>query len=313
MAKPLEGQVALVTGATRGAGRGIAIELGAAGATVYCTGRTTRRQRSPLNRPETIEETAERVTAAGGRGIAIQVDHMDISQVRDLVQRIENEQDGQLDVLVNDIWSGQGELTKNWHRPFWEHDLASRLAIYHNAVDTHIITSWHVAPIMVRRKTGLIVGTTDGEPHWYHDNLFYDLSKKSVMRLAVAYAEEMSSYGITGIAVSPGHLRSEEMLEDMGITEETWQDWYWNNPVAEHRDWLASESPRYTGRVIAALAADPEVSRWNGQTTAVRELAAHYDTMDVNGATPGRGIYGGDYLHDNEPRREDYAPPPSHS
>ena len=310
MSKPLEGQVALVTGATRGAGRGIAIELGAAGATVYCTGRTTRQQRSPLNRPETIEETAELVTSAGGRGIAIQVDHMDMDQVRDLVERIDRAHAGQLDVLVNDVWGGQDELAKNFNRPFWEHDLRAQLAVLHNAVDTHIITSWHVAPLMVRRGKGLIVGTTDGSPDEFHDSLFYDLCKKSVMRLAVAYAEEMGPYGITGIAISPGHLRSEEMLELFGLTEANWQDGYWRNPAKDGRDWLASESPRYTGRVIAALAADPEASRWNGQTKAARELAAHYDIRDLNGATPGRGIYSFDYLRNNEPRREDYEPAP---
>lgn len=309
MPKRLEGQVALVTGATRGAGRGIAVELGAAGATVYCTGRTTRSQRSPLDRPETIEQTAELVTAAGGQGIAVQVDHLEIEQVRDLVRRIDREQDGRIDVLVNDIYLGHGEPPGDWSLPFWEHDLTHHLAILRNAVDTHIITSWHVAPLMVRRGSGLIVEVTDGHPDEYHDYLFYDLSKKSVMRLAVAYASEMARFGVTGIAVSPGWLRSEAMLEGHGVTEDNWPDWYWSHPIDERRGWLTSESPRFTGRVVVALASDPELSQWNGQTKYACDLAAHYGVKDVNGSTPGRGIHSPAYLRDNEPRREDYEVP----
>ena len=162
---------------------------------------------------------------------------------------------------------------------------------------------------MIRRGRGLIVETTDGRPDEFHDNLFYDLSKKSVMRLAVAYANELAPHGVTGIAVSPGWLRSEEMLEGKGVTEATWQEWYWRNPVAERRGWLTSESPRFTGRVVAACAADPDVSGWNGQTKYACDLAAHYDISDVNGARPGRGSWGGDYVRDNEPRREDYVTP----
>jgi NAD(P)-dependent dehydrogenase (short-subunit alcohol dehydrogenase family) len=301
----LAGQVALVAGATRGAGRGIAVELGAAGATVYCTGRTSGAHRSPYNRSETIEETAQLVTEAGGSGIAVQVDHLIIEQVRDLVARINSEQSGQLDILVNDIWGGEG-LVGNHRSPFWEHDLPVRLGVLHNAVDTHIITSWHVAPLMVKRRRGLVVGLTDGEPGVFHDHLFYDLPKKSVMRLAVAYAEEMGRYGVTSVAISPGFLRSEMMLDGFGVTEDNWQDLYWNDPKHQHPHWLASQSPRYTGRAVVALAADPDRARWNGKAVKNEQLAGEYGFTDVNGTMPGHGIYDWDYVETHTPRREDY-------
>jgi len=308
MTRALEGQVALVTGATRGAGRGIAIELGVAGATVYCTGRTTRAQRSPLNRPETIEETAELVTQAGGTGIAVRVDHMEIDQVRELVDRIDREQDGRIDLLVNDIWGGQGELTDNWFRPFWEHDLAGSLAIGRNAVETHIITSYFVMPLMVKRKKGLIIGITDGRPDEFHDNLFYDLPKKSVMRLAVAHGTEGKKHGITGVAISPGYLRSEEALEKFGVTEENWPEYYWRDPERGDLAWLTSESPRFTGRAVVALATDPNVARWNCRTVYAEHLAVEYGFTDLHGETPGQGIYGQEHLKAGNLRREDYLP-----
>lgn len=281
------------------------MELGAAGATVYCTGRTTSRQRSPYDRPETIEETAELVTAAGGTGVAVQVDHLDVEQVRDLVHRIDTEQDGRLDVLVNDIWGGDPFLG-DFRLPFWEHDLPTALQVLHNAVDTHIITSWHVAPLMVKRRRGLVVEITDGRPDEFHDHLFYDLPKKSVMRLAVSYAEELGPHGITGVAVSPGWLRSEAMLEGMGVTEDNWQDWYWREPEHRPPDWLGSETPRYTGRAVVALATDPDVSRWNGRTVYTNDLAPVYGFTDVNGTMPGDGIHGSDVINSQPPRREDY-------
>lgn len=302
----LEGQVALVTGATRGAGRGIAVELGAAGATVYCTGRTTRTQRSPLNRPEAIEDTAELVTQAGGRGIAVRVDHLDIDQVRALVERIDAEQDGRIDVLVNDIWGGQGELTDNHALPFWQHDLASSLAIGRNAVETHVITSWFVAPLMVRRERGLMIGITDGRPDEYHDNLFYDLPKKSVMRLAVAYGTEGKPHGITGVAISPGWLRSEEMLEELGVSEDDWQDYYWRDPEHNPSYWLTSENPRFTGRAVVALASDLDVARWNCRTVYAQDLAVDYGFTDVDGTSPGQGLHSLEYVSNHTPRREDY-------
>lgn len=302
----LEGQVALVTGATRGAGRGVAIELGIAGATVYCTGRTTKDQQSPYHRPETIEETAEMVNAAGGTGIAVPVDHLVVEQVRSLVERIDREQDGRIDLLVNNIWSGDG-APDDWRLPFWEHDLPAGLRALHNGVDTHIITAWHVAPLMVGRGRGLIVGITDGRPDEYHDHLFYDLPKKSVMRMAVACAAEMGQFGITGVAISPGYLRSEMQLEGFGVTEDDWQEAYWRDPERATKAWLTSESPRFTGRAVVALATDPDVARWNGQTMYGCNLAPIYGFTDLNGTMPGHGIYDPAYLSEHEPRRQEYA------
>jgi NAD(P)-dependent dehydrogenase (short-subunit alcohol dehydrogenase family) len=295
----------LVAGATRGAGRGIAVELGAAGMTVYCTGRTSRGHRSEYNRPETIEETAQLVSASGGVGIPVQIDHSNIDEVAALFERIEAEHGGRLDLLANDIWGGDPFLGKHT-TPFWEQDLPAGLRVFHNGVDTHIITSWFAAPLMLRRGSGLIVGLTDGEPDEYHDHLFYDLPKKSVMRLAVAYAQELGPHGITGVAVSPGWLRSERMLDKHGVTEDSWQDWYWDDPERNPAVWLTSESPRYTGRAIAALAADPAVARWNGQAVKTAYLAGIYGFTDIDGTMPGHGIRGWDYLTHARPRREEY-------
>lgn len=305
MNRMLSGQVALVTGATRAAGRGIAAELGAAGMTVYCTGRTTRDRRSDYARPETIEETAELVSALGGIGVPVRVDHSRIDEVATLFDRITAEQSGRLDVLVNDIWGGDPFLG-DFSIPFWEQPLGRGIQVLHNAVDTHIITSWHAAPLMLQQGSGLIIEVTDGEPGEYHDHLFYDLPKKSVMRLAVAYAEELGPHGITGVAISPGWLRSERMLEGFGVTEDSWQDWYWDDPQTRPATWLASESPRYTGRAVAALAADPDLSRWNGQSVKTAGLAEVYGLTDVNGTTPGRGIYAWKHLEDNPPQPDDY-------
>ncbi|MFC7622880.1 SDR family oxidoreductase [Microlunatus sp. GCM10028923] len=302
----LSGQVALVTGATRGAGRGIAVELGAAGATVYCTGRSSRGKPSPMGRPETIEETAELVTAAGGTGIAVRVDHNRIEEVAGLFDRIDREQDGRLDVLVNDIWGGD-PLLGPFGSPFWEQDLPTGLEILHNAVDTHIIASWHAAPRMITRGGGLIVEITDGQPDLYHDHLFYDLPKKTAMRLALGYAEELGPHGVTGVAISPGWLRSEAMLDRHGVTEDNWQDWYWDDPEHRPANWLASQTPRYTGRAVAALAADPDPSRWNGRAVKTEDLAGAYGFTDLNGTQPGHGRLAWDLLSDRRPTREDYA------
>ncbi|HTT93004.1 MAG TPA: SDR family oxidoreductase [Acidimicrobiales bacterium] len=302
--RPLAGQVALVAGATRGAGRGVAVELGAAGATVYCTGRSSGAHRSELGRPETVEETAAMVTGAGGRGIAACVDHSDIVQVHDLVARIEQEQGGRLDVLVNDIYGGSPFA--EWSTPFWQHDLRANLHMLHNAVDTHIITAWHAAPLMAKRHRGLIVEVTDGDPSFFHDHLFYDLVKKSAMRLAVAYSEELRPFGVTSVALSPGWLRSEEVLERNDVSEDNWQDFYWKGAGSDNPRWLASETPRYTGRAVVALAADPDVARWAGRTIYTRDLAAAYRFTDLNGTRPGHGIYSIDFLDGQPPRRQLY-------
>ena len=221
----LEGRVALVAGATRGAGRGIAVSLGEAGATVYCTGRTTRDHRSEYNRPETIEETAELVTEAGGTGIAVPVDHLQPVQVAALVERIDAEQH-RLDILVNDIWGG--EKLFEWDTPVWEHDLAAGLRILHLAIDTHLITSHHALPLLIRNAGGLLVEMTDGTADYnatnYRNSTFYDLAKTAILRLAFSQAHELKPHGATAVALTPGWLRSEMMLDAFGVTEANWQE-----------------------------------------------------------------------------------------
>src|SRR4051794_22443706 len=240
----LEGRVALVAGATRGAGRGIAVALGEAGATVYCTGRTTRAQRSEYDRPETIEETAEQVMAAGGTGIAVQVDHLDPGQVAALVARIDDEQ-GRLDVLVNDVWGG--EKLFEWNKPVWEHDLDAGLRLLHLAVDTHLITSHHALPLLIRQPGGLVVEMTDGTAEYnathYRVNAFYDLAKASTLRLAYAWSQELAPHSATAVALTPGWLRSEHMLEMFGVAEENWRDGTERVP-----HFAIAESPRFVGR-----------------------------------------------------------------
>jgi NAD(P)-dependent dehydrogenase (short-subunit alcohol dehydrogenase family) len=279
--KPLAGQVALVAGATRGAGRAIAIELGAAGATVYATGRSTRGNPSPMARAETIEETAELVDAAGGRGIAVRVDHGEPVEVAALVRRIGDEQEGRLDVLVNDVWGGD-PLTQ-W-RPFWEHDLDDGLQIQRAGVHTHLVTSWHAAPLMIARGRGLIVEITDGVDERYRGSLFYDLAKSAVIRLALAQAEDLRPHGVAAVAVSPGFLRSEAMLDHFGVTEATWRD-----AIATDRHFAASETPRFVARGIAALAADPDVMGKSGRAFGSWHLGREYAVVDVDGRRPDWG------------------------
>ena len=278
LTKPLTDKVALVAGATRGAGRGIAVELGAAGARVYVTGRSSRAGRSDMDRPETIEETAELVTAAGGHGIAVRCDHSDVRQVVALIRRVEDEQD-RLDVLVNDIWGGD-PLTE-WGTPFWRLDLAAFRAMWERAVLTHLITSQHAVPLMMRRRTGLIIEVTDGLGREYRGNLAYDLTKTAVNRLALAQAEELREHGITALAVTPGFLRSEAMLDHFGVTEDNWRDGGDRDP-----HFLASETPRYIGRAISALAADPHIAGRAGQVLTSWDLAEHYGLRDVDGRQP---------------------------
>lgn len=280
--KPLEGKIALVAGATRGAGRGIAVELGAAGATVYVTGRTTRTQRSEYNRPETIEETAELVSEAGGKGIAVQVDHLDRDQVQALIARIENEQ-GRLDILVNDVWGA--EYLAEWNVPVWKHSLDSGFRMLRLAIDTHIMTSHFALRLLTRNKNGLVIEMTDGTAEYnqenYRDSFFYDLAKTSVLRMAKSLAHELSPFGCTAIAVTPGWMRSEIMLEHYGVTEANWRD-----AIVKEPHFVISETPRYVGRAIAALAGDSEVARWNGRSTSSGELAQVYGFYDLDGSRP---------------------------
>jgi len=271
-----------VAGATRGAGRGIAVELGAAGATVYVTGRTTRTQRSEYNRPETIEETAELVTQAGGHGLAVQVDHLDPAQVEALVARIASEQ-GRLDILVNDIWGA--EYLAEWNIPVWEHSLAGGLRMLRLAIDTHIITSHFALPLLIRNKGGLVVEMTDGTAEYnaahYRLSLFYDLAKTSVIRMAWALAQELRPHQCTAVALTPGWMRSEIMLEHYGVSEANWRD-----ATAQEPHFVISETPRYVGRAVAHLASDPKVARWSGQSLSSDQLARVYGFTDLDGSQP---------------------------
>ncbi|KRV51278.1 short-chain dehydrogenase [Wenjunlia vitaminophila] len=283
----LDGKVALVAGATRGAGRGIAVELGAAGATVYVTGRTTRENRSDDDRPETVEETAELVTAAGGRGIAVPTDHLVPDQVRELVARIDAEQ-GRLDVLVNDIW-GREPLFE-WKRPVWEHDLDRGLRLLRLAVETHAITSHLALPLLVRHPGGLAVEMTDGTAEYNRDNyrvsFFHDLAKSCVLRMGFSLGEELGSRGATAVALTPGWVRSEGVLDTFGVTEENWR-----NALEAVPHFAISETPRYVGRAVAELAADPRVARWNGQSLSSGQLAREYGFTDLDGSQPDAWRY----------------------
>ena len=283
----LAGKVALVAGATRGAGRGIAVELGAAGVTVYATGRTTRSQQSEYARPETIEETAELVTAAGGKGIAVQVDHLVADQVAGLVGRIRTEQ-GRLDILVNDLWGG--ENLKEWNKPAWEHDLRNGLRMLGLGVHTHLITAHFALPLLIERAGGLLVEVTDGTAEYnaehYRINPFYDLAKVSVTRLAWAHAKDLAPHGATAVSMTPGWLRSEMMLEAFGVGEANWRD-----ATARVPHFVISETPRYVGRAVAALAADPDRSRWNGQSLSSGQLALVYGFTDLDGSRPDAWRY----------------------
>jgi NAD(P)-dependent dehydrogenase (short-subunit alcohol dehydrogenase family) len=282
MSKPLAGAVALVSGATRGGGRGIAVALGEAGATVYATGRSTREHRSEVDRPETIEETAELVTAAGGEGIALEVDHLDSEQVRRLVDRIDAEQ-GRLDVLVNDIWGS--EHLFEWNKPVWEHDLERGLRLLRLAIDTHLITSHHALPLLVRRPGGLVVEVTDGTAAYnadhYRVSMFYDLAKTSVIRIAWALAQELRPHDATAVALTPGWMRSELMLEHHGVSESNWREATERTP-----HFCISETPRYVGRAVAALAGDLDRARWTGQSVSSGELAQIYGFTDLDGTQP---------------------------
>ncbi|MFI8342198.1 SDR family oxidoreductase [Streptomyces sp. NPDC085639] len=275
----LAGRVALVAGGTRGGGRGIAVELGAAGATVYVTGRSSGAHRSDLDRAETIEETAEKVTAAGGRGIALRTDHSDPEEVRALVARIAAEQDGRLDILVNSVWGGD-PLT-DWEHPLWEQDLDQGLCLLRQAVETHVITSRYALPLMVARRSGLVVEVTDGNTARYRGSFFYDMAKSAVIRLAVAQAAELKPHGVAAVALTPGFLRSEAMLEHFGVTEANWRD-----GAAEDPNFAHSETPAYLGRAVVALAADPDVIARTGRALATWDLHKEYGFTDADGSRP---------------------------
>ncbi len=297
--QPLKGTIAVVAGATRGAGRGIACMLGEAGATVYCTGRSVRGKPATVNRPETVEETAEMVSARGGVGIPVQVDHTSEDQVQGLFARVRAEQ-GRLDVLVNDVWGGD-ELTE-WGKPFWELDLQKGFLMLQRAVHSHIITSRYAAPLMMERGQGLIVEITDGDTLAYRGNLFYDLVKVSIIRLAFAMAEELGEHHITSLALTPGFLRSEAMLDHFGVTEANWQDATKQDPY-----FIASETPFFVGRAVAALASDPDVYKKSGKVFSSWGLAQEYGFSDVDGRQPNMGKYFEDNLPDDHFVRKSMA------
>jgi NAD(P)-dependent dehydrogenase (short-subunit alcohol dehydrogenase family) len=284
--KPLTGRVALVAGATRGAGRGIAVALGAAGATVYVTGRSTRAQRSEMDRPETIEETAELVDAAGGRGVAVAADHLDPEQVRAVVERIDRDE-GALHVLVNDIW---GATVMEWGKTVWESSLDVGLRTLRLGVETHAITNHVALPLLIRTPGGLVVEVNDGTAEYnaanYRVSFFYDLAKAAVTRMAFSLGHELAPHGATAVSVTPGWLRSEAMLDAYRVTEANWRD-----ACAVQPHFAISETPAFVGRAVAALAADPDVARWNGQTVSSGELARVYGFTDVDGTRPDAWRY----------------------
>lgn len=277
----LAGKVALVAGATRGAGRGIAVALGEAGATVYCTGRSTQAARSEMDRPETIEETAALVDAAGGRGIALRVDHLVPDEVRELVARIDREQ-GALHILVNDIF---GATRIEWGKTVWESDLEFGLRSLRLAIDTHAITSHFAIPLLLKTPGGLVVEINDGTEEYngtrYRNSFFYDLSKAAVLRMGFALGHELKSHGATGLSLTPGWLRSEAMLEAFEVSEDNWRD-----AVERVPGFAIAESPALVGRAVVALASDPDVARWAGQSLSSGQLARVYGFTDLDGSQP---------------------------
>jgi NAD(P)-dependent dehydrogenase (short-subunit alcohol dehydrogenase family) len=276
--RPLDGKVALVAGATRGAGRGIAGMLGAAGAVVYCSGRTGAGQASPMGRPETIEETAALVDRLGGEGVAVRADHTCEEEVVALIARIEAER-GRLDILVNDIWGGD-PLT-DWSARFWELDIGTVRALVEQAILSHLITARHAAPLMVGQGGGLIIEVSDGHHDGYRGQLLYDLAKSAVNRLGYAMAWDLHGTGVTALTLCPGFLRSEAVLDHFGVAEANWRD-----AVARDPFFAESESPFFVGRAAASLAADPEVHHKAGQMLFAADLAEAYGFTDVDGRRP---------------------------
>lgn len=282
--RKLEGQVAIVAGATRGLGRAIAVTLGAAGATVYCTGRSVKGHLSDIGRQETVDETAAMASEAGGRGIAVRVDHTEEPQVRALFERIADEQGGRLDIAVNDIWGGES-LTQ-WGVPFWEHDLGKGLAMQKRAVWSHLITARYAAPLLAARKSGLMAEITDGWDYRYRGSLYYSLAKISAIHLAQGMAADLKPHGVTSVAVTPGFLRSEEMLDYFGVTEANWRD-----AAAKDPHFLQSETPYYAARGLAALAADPNGHAKSGGVYTSWGLSDDYGIEDLDGRRPHWGRY----------------------
>ncbi len=285
MTVSLEGAVAVVTGATRGCGRAIAVELGRRGATVYVAGRTTRSCPSPMKRPETIEDTADLVDAAGGHGIAVRCDFTAAADVDALRARIQAGPGGRIDILIDDVWGGDPFV--DFSTPYWESDLQVALDVVHNAIDTHLIALHRLLPLVIARPGGLVAEVTDGDTDGYTGaGLPYFLSKSGIRAIGRALGAELARYGCTGLAVTPGFLRSEAMLDHFGVTEQNWRDAVGTTAPP---DFAVSETPGYLGRGIAALAADPDASRFAGQTLASWTLMREYDFIDTDGSQPDFG------------------------
>jgi NAD(P)-dependent dehydrogenase (short-subunit alcohol dehydrogenase family) len=276
--------VALVAGATRGAGRAVAVELARSGAFVYATGRSSRVSGlSDMDRPETIEETADLMAAAGGDGVGLRVDHLDVDAVRGLVDRVRHDH-GRLDVLVNDIFGG--DRYAEWDKPLWEHDLSGGLRMLRMGVETHIVTSAVALPLMLQTGPGLLVEMTDGTSAVNAEvragvGFYYDFVKASVDRLLKNLTVELADHPVTAVGVTPGWLRSERMLENFGVTEANWRD-----ACREVPGFAISESPAYVARGVAALAADRDNRRFAGQVLTARQLAEQYGVTDTDGSRP---------------------------
>lgn len=279
--QPLKGRVALVAGATRGAGRGIARALGEAGAIVYCTGRSTPGRPSAYRRPETIDDTAALINEAGGTAVAIRVDHTVEPEVEALVARIDREQ-GRLDVLVNSV-AGEDPMMHQWGS-FWKTDLANGDAVFRQSILSHLITAKHAAPLMIRARRGLIVEVTEGDALSAGGNPLTQTVKLALKGLALNMASELHQHGVAAVAIAPGFLRSESMLERQHVTEANWRDAGKKDP-----NFLESESPLFVGRAVAALAQDPNVLERSGQLCSWWELAREYGFTDYDGRRPDWG------------------------
>ena len=280
----LAGKIAVVAGGTRGAGRAIALALGEQGATVYVAGRSTRGNPSPMQRPETIEETAEEITTRGGLGIPVRADLTVLEEAEALFARVKQEQNGRLDILINDIWGG--DMLIEWGKPFWEQSLTHGLQMQKQAVSAHLTTAYYAAPLLAASGRGLFIEITDGVGYKFRGSLFYSLAKISGVHIAEALAEELKPYGVTALSLTPGFLRSEAMLDHFGVTEANWRD-----AAAQDPHFIASETPAYIGRAVAALASDPQVARKNGRSLSTWELSEEYDFTDADGSRPHWGRY----------------------
>jgi len=279
--EPLTGRVALVAGATRGAGRGIARALAEAGARVYCTGRSVTGKPSPYGRPETIDETAAMITAAGGKAIALRVDHTNEAEVKALFRRIMRTHK-RIDIVVDSV-AGEDPLMGTYGF-LWQADLTTADAIFRQGLTSRIITAKHAALAMMPARRGLIVEVTEADMIGGGGNPMAQAVKTAQKVLPLLWAAELAPHGITATAITPGFLRSERMLEHFGVTESNWREAGKKDP-----NFLQSESPLFVGRAIAALAADPKVQNRTGMLFGSWELGRDYGVTDYDGRRPDWG------------------------